>query len=62
MVEKRAPVQCTNCGRVYSVRIREGGEFILPTDDGECPCGAESFVELDSGIFDDEDGDQNMVT
>lgn len=43
----REAVVCNECGQPYSVRVRDDGSFILPTDTGECGnCGATDFSQL----------------
>jgi hypothetical protein len=45
---ERTVVQCRACANPYSVRlVRE--EFLLPTTDGKCECGSETFVDLGDG-------------
>jgi hypothetical protein len=40
-------VQCADCGQPYAARSNETG-FYLPTESGACPCGNDTFVELES--------------
>lgn len=44
---ERTAVICTECEQVYAARERDDGSFILPTNDPECECGNNTFVELD---------------
>lgn len=39
-------IRCTECERVYTVRKRDDGTFLLTTDDGDCVCGDGVFLEL----------------
>ena len=51
---EREAVICNQCGQPYSVRVRDDGSFILPTDDGVCGnCGGGDFSEL-AGRMDDD--------
>lgn len=36
---------CSSCGQVYSVR-KHDENLVVPTDDGNCKCGNETFQEL----------------
>ncbi|MFD1515266.1 hypothetical protein [Halomarina rubra] len=36
---------CSSCGQVYSVR-KHGDALVVPTSDGNCRCGNESFREV----------------
>lgn len=47
---ERIAVQWETCGHPYSAR-RVGDKFVLPTNDGKCVCGSESFVEVE-GVTD----------
>lgn len=38
-------VRCGDCGSHYTARIIDG-TLRLTTDDGDCPCGSDAFVEL----------------
>lgn len=42
-------VKCADCGKAYAAR-RQDGEPILPTNDGSCECGSDSFVELEASV------------
>ena len=42
----RVIVACTACKRVYTVRKREDGSFILPVGGEQCECGNDSFAEF----------------
>lgn len=39
-------IHCTECERIYTVRKRDDGEFLLTTEDGDCACGNGTFREL----------------
>lgn len=39
---------CRNCEKVYVVRTRDDGAFVLTTDEGRCTCGEDSFRELET--------------
>lgn len=39
-------IRCAECERVYTVRKRDDGEFLLTTEDGNCVCGDGVFQEL----------------
>lgn len=45
----RTLVQCVDCGQPCTARSNETG-FYLPTDDGKCPCGNDTFVELEKSL------------
>ena len=50
----RDAVICDQCGQPYSVRVRDDGSFILPTDDGECGgCGGTDFSRITPELTDD---------
>lgn len=38
-------IRCAQCGQVYTARVNDG-EFVLPTEDGRCGCGARAFEEM----------------
>ena len=41
-------VACTECGKAYTARKRDDSSFILPTNNAECECGNDTFVEFDT--------------
>lgn len=43
---ERTPVQCADCGQVYSARLVEG-DVVVATNEGHCQCGSDDFVEID---------------
>lgn len=43
---ERTIIQCGNCEKVYTARVREEGTIILPTSDQHCECGHEVFDEV----------------
>ncbi|WP_423744810.1 hypothetical protein V5735_01855 (plasmid) [Haladaptatus sp. SPP-AMP-3] len=47
-------VTCEECGQPYSVRVREDGTYVLPTDAGECErCGCTEFSRVTGVVGDD---------
>ena len=43
---RRTVVACADCGAVYSARKRRDETFLLTTEDGDCACGSDRFVEV----------------
>ena len=44
---ERVLVTCTECGKAYTARKCDDSRLIPPTNDAECACGNETFVEVD---------------
>ncbi|WP_227373965.1 hypothetical protein [Haladaptatus halobius] len=52
---RREVVTCEGCGQPYSVRVRDDGTFVLPTETGECDrCGGNQFSQVVDEITGDD--------
>lgn len=45
---ERTIVTCEDCANIYTARVREDGDIVLPLDDQACHCGSEAFDTVDS--------------
>ena len=44
---ERDVVTCQGCGHVYTVRVRDDGTYVLPTNTGTCErCGTAEFTRV----------------
>ncbi len=51
----REVVTCEGCGHPYSVRVRDDGTYVLPTDTGECEqCGCTEFSQVSGDLVGDD--------
>lgn len=51
-MEDKIVALCTECEQVYAARKNEDG-IVVPTDDGNCSCGNETFEEAKTEILPD---------
>lgn len=42
----RVIVLCVECGTPYTARVHDD-QFVLSTENSECECGSEAFVQAD---------------
>jgi len=42
----QTPAICTECGGVYTARKQSDETLLVPTEDGRCRCGSNTFREV----------------
>ncbi|WP_231182874.1 hypothetical protein [Haladaptatus sp. DYF46] len=48
----RVVVTCEGCGHPCTVRVRDDGTYVLPTDTGECEqCGCTEFLQVSGDVI-----------
>ncbi len=51
---ERDVITCKQCGHAYTVRVRDDGTYVLPTDTGGCErCGGVEFTRVSKDIKND---------